>query len=420
MDSNTSDMDGIESENCSLSSSLPTKITNGSATDDLNVSLGSVPNLQRASTVSTTPKPSEEYSSCEDETDESYSDTESEMRDESIEKDTASLQSTNTNTIKRFSGDCDTVSDVLTEHDRTKNRKTYRLKAMNGNSGNGGNNNGNKSPMIEKLEMSLASVSEGIDIKLEESTPAEDYFCEPIVESFINDLIEQAAEHCDKPDDCCDGTDCDSNVDTASLRNNIDNNNLISNDSMERNHRVSPKAREAIGTAHFKKRLSNTSKASSDSSASNVNINTNEQYDSDRDSGRDSQKSDRETGTGESEGERKSEPPAASEKVVDWTKTQASLQNSKKNVEILRQNAAMDGNGKYFKRKSSMDNKRHSERIHPFHTHMLLFYGVYDTEQVLYAFQTLRNIIACDCRTFLCLSTTTSITNSPIKQLLVR
>lgn len=393
-------MDGVESENCSLSSSLPTKIANG--TDDFNASIGSTPNLQSQSTVSQTKR--EEYSSCEDETDESYSDTESEMRDESIEKDTSVAQAINTNTIKRFSGDCESVSDVLTQHDRTKNRKTYHLKGVS-------NISNNKSPMIEKLEMSLASVTEGINIRLEESTTAEDYFSEPIIESFINELIEQAAEECDiVPEDCesTENGDCD-----------MDNASLQSDQNTRNDSRRASQKREPVSNSHFKKRLSNTSKASSDSSASNVVVN-HEPYDSDRDSGRDSQKSDREAGTAESEGERKSEPRLANVEKLDWNKTQESLQNSKKNVEILRQNAALEGNTKYFKRKISLDNKRHSERIHPFHTHMLLYYGVYDTEQVLYAFQTLRNIIACDCRTFLCLSTTTSITNSPIKQLLVR
>lgn len=396
---NSSDMDGVESENCSLSSSLPTKIANGSA--DFNPSTGSTPNLQLTTAAGDQSK-RDEYSSCEDETDESYSDTESELREESIEKD-ATLQSNHTNTIKRFSGDCDTVSDVLTEHDRTRNRKTYRLKALHAN--------GN-SPIIEKLEMSLTSVSEGINIKLEESTAAEEYFCEPVVESFINGLIEQAAEQCDRNADDCDGTDNgDCDMEHTSLKN--------SRDGRDENSRQVGQKRDAVNNSHFKKRLSNTSKASSDSSTSNI-VTANEPYDSDRDSGRDSQKSDRDGGTAESEGERKPERRATYPEQLDWKKTQASLENSKKNVEILRQNAALEGNAKYLKRKMSLDNKRLSDRIHPFHTHMLLYYGVYDTEQVLYAFQTLRNIIACDCRTFVCLSTTTSITNSPIKQLLVR
>lgn len=402
-------MDGVESENYSLSSSLPTKIANGS--EDFNPSMESVPNIPEATA---NPTKSEDYSSCEDETDESYSDIDSEMREESTEKD-SSLLSVNTNTIKRFSGNCDSVTDVLTEHDRTKNRKTYQVtKTLNGNTAN-------STGVIEKLEMSFASVSEGINIKLEESTSAEDYFYSAatgtvgdVVETFINDLISQAAEHCDKfPDQ-------DNNCE------NVENSDFDEENANLRGHDINGHKKEDIDNGHFKKRLSNTSKASSDSSASIPSREHNkmsivEPYDSDRDSGRDSQKSDRDANTAESENEKekKQEPEPLTQEKLDWNKAQETMENSKKNVEILRQNA-LDGNSKYFKRKVSMDNKRYSDRIHPFHTHMLLYYGVYDTEQVLYAFQTLRNIIACDCRTFVCLSTTTSITNSPIKQQLVR
>lgn len=416
---NSSDMDGVESENCSLSSSLPAKMENGSI--DFNPSISSAPTLQQ---TTINPLKQDDFSSCEDETDESYSDTESEMREESLEKD-ASLSSSNinNNTIKRFSGDCETVTDVLTEHDRTKNRKTYHVTKMsNGN----GNANGNTTGVIEKLEMSLTSVSEGIHIRLEESTPAEDYFGgsgsttgSNIIESFISELIDQAAEHCDK-----------SPVDDDNFENLDDEdfeNERMENQRLTRGQKLrgSDQRRRDISSSHFKKRLSNTSKASSDSSTSNMSRDNNScqaagSYDSDRDAeergNRDSQKSDRDN---DSEGERRSIPSGGQENL-DWSKAQESLENSKKNVEILRQNAAMDGSSRYFKRKISVDNKRPSERLHPFHTHMLLYYGVYDTEQVLYSFQTLRNIIACDCRTFLCLSTTTSISNSPIKQQLVR
>lgn len=413
---NSSDMDaGVDSENCSLSSSLPTKIANG-AVDDINRSLKSVTTAEESNLESMKP---DDYSSCEEETDESYSDTESEVREESLEKDGSHRSapiSTGTNTIKRFSGDCDTVTDVLTEHDRTKNRKTYQLtKSLNGI--------GNKTDsVIEKIEVSLNQVSEGINIRLEESTSAEDYFCatnvfesgDPVIESFMSDLIDQAADYCDKsptPSTHCESDAvADNDSEVASLRNKKNRQYKQSNVNQKRGD---------INSSHFKKRLSNTSKASSDSSTSN-NVIMTEAYDSDRDSGRDSQKSDKDTGTAESEGEKKTEPRTSEQNKSEWNKAQESMENSKKNVEILRQNAATEKNSKYFKRKISIDNKRLSDRIHPFHTHMLLYYGVYDTEQVLYAFQTLRNIIACDCRTFLYLSTTTSITNSPIKQLLVR
>lgn len=409
---NSSDMDaGVDSENCSLSSSLPTKIAHSSG-DDINPSLKSVTTAEETNLDSTKP---DDYSSCEEETDDSYSDTESEVREESLEKEgpqqLTALNRGGTHTIKRFTGDCDTVTEVLTEHDRTKNRKTYQLtKAFNGIGGK-------TDSVIEKLEVSLNQVSEGINIRLEESTPAEEYFCDPsipgsgdaVVESFIHDLIDQAADYCDK-----------SPTPSAHFESDeLDIANIRVKKNRQYKQSVANQKRGDINSSHFKKRLSNTSKASSDSSTSN-NVGLTEAYDSDRDSGRDSQKSDKDTGTAESEGEKKPEPRTSEQTKSEWNRAQESMENSKKNVEILRQNAANEKNSKYFKRKISIDNKRLSDRIHPFHTHMLLYYGVYDTEQVLYAFQTLRNIIACDCRTFLYLSTTTSITNSPIKQLLVR
>lgn len=128
-----------------------------------------------------------------------------------------------------------------------------------------------------------------------------------------------------------------------------------------------------------------------------------------------------------------SAPVGKANDKINWDQAQENFfDNSKKNVEILRQNAAAsaeykaasaDGGNRKFVlgRKLSFDRRhRHIDRLHPLHTHMLLYYGVYDTKQVLYAFQTLRNIITCDCRTFLCLSITTSVSNSMLKHLLVR
>jgi hypothetical protein len=33
------------------------------------------------------------------------------------------------------------------------------------------------------------------------------------------------------------------------------------------------------------------------------------------------------------------------------------------------------------------------EKLHPFHTHLLLYYGCYDSKQVLYTLETLRNLM---------------------------
>lgn len=85
---------------------------------------------------------------------------------------------------------------------------------------------------------------------------------------------------------------------------------------------------------------------------------------------------------------------------INWEK-------SKRNVEILREN-----------------NKRRKfkffDKIHPLHSHMLLYYGVYDTKRVLHCLRTLRNLLANEPRTFLCLTMTTSVADSNVKGLLIR
>lgn len=75
------------------------------------------------SVLQNSPPKDDYFSSCEEETDESFSDTESERHEESLDRD-SSLPNTD---IKRFAGDCERVSEILTEHDRTKNRKTYSV-----------------------------------------------------------------------------------------------------------------------------------------------------------------------------------------------------------------------------------------------------------------------------------------------------
>lgn len=106
---NSSDFEAGDSENCSLtcSASAPTRIEASCNEPGLNQ-----PTLKEGY-----------YSSCEEETDESYSETESERHEESVERDNPPQ----TCDMKRFSGDCERVVDVLTEHDRTKNRKTYQV-----------------------------------------------------------------------------------------------------------------------------------------------------------------------------------------------------------------------------------------------------------------------------------------------------
>lgn len=278
----------------------------------------------------------------------------------------------------------------------------------------------------------MAEVSEGIDISLEESTPAEDYFSSSssagAVESFVNDLLEQAAERCDRDD--------------------IDEEFIRPNKHRRVRHASEHSASKSAIKRDSSKRLSSTSKTSSDSNHSNGSRGKSKSVEPVTDSlsgcsdsevieernNLDSVDSGVVIGGGGAAAKSTATTPNQSQipstpneqrketpQQINWTKTQETLETSKKNVEILRQNAARDGNVKFLRRNlSQTDRKRHFDRLHPFHTHMLLYYGVYDTKQVLYTFQTLRNIIACDCRTFLCLSITTSVSSSPMKQFLVR
>lgn len=398
----SSDIDAWESETGSLVGSAPTKT-------DLIVEDSIM------QTQSLSHKEEEYFSSCEEETDDSYSETDSEPREESLDRDgLVSLSSANTHLydIKRYSGDCERVTELLSEHDRTKNRKQYQVTKAR--------------QLMDKPDLSLSELNEVIELGPESTTAADEYFnTAGIVESFVNDLLEQAADHCDREENGIVDSD-------PSLRSTSKHHRRV------RNH--TPGSAKAI-QRDSAKRHSSTSKTSSDSNRSNrslpanTKIANNEQLINDSMSGGsdaepiddrhnfDSVDSGVVVGTG---GESlKSSTTTATESTkketahqISWRKTQQTVETSIKNAEILRQNAETS-----FIRQSSLsmaDRKRHFDRLHPFHTHMLLYFGVYDTKQVLYSFQTLRNIIACDCRTFLCFSITTSVPTAPVRQLLVR
>lgn len=240
--------------------------------------------------------------------------------------------------------------------------------------------------------MSLAEVSEGIDICLEESTPAEDYFSQSSSSAGGNehlaiDILDHSAE---KGDD-------EEYVRESKSLPNIETKSILRDSS---------------------KRYSCTSKTSSESTQSREKS---QSVEPESMSLCDSELTEEKAQLDSIEGTRENRKnEEISQQKLNWQKAEGTFEISKKNVEILRKNAEMHGNVKFLPRKISQERKRHFDRLHPFHTHMLLYYGVYDTKQVLYAFQTLRNIIASDCRTFLCLSITSSMTNSPMKQLLVR
>lgn len=87
------------------------------------------------------------------------------------------------------------------------------------------------------------------------------------------------------------------------------------------------------------------------------------------------------------------------------------LEKSKMNVKILKKNLESDEFGGSVR----------VEKLHPFHTHLLMYYGVYDTKQVLYCIETMRNVMmGGNLKLFLCLSINTSVSEAQLKHLLIR
>ncbi|GAB0100064.1 Protein dopey-1 homolog [Sergentomyia squamirostris] len=310
---NSSDVDNVDSDITSLSSSAPTKMVTE------NPTLG-------------TPTKEEGFSSCDEEEEpESSCESESEGREMSVEKEISVNESA---CVKRFVGE---VSEAFTEHDRTKNRKTYRLTKSG-------------SHVMEKLELSFTDVTDGIPF-LEESTAAEEYFSssaeDDTVENILNDMITSVVQTIDG----------DAAEDGDKRHSGVSKNSIESMDKTE----------------------------STDS------------Y-----SGYDSEIS-----------EKKSKSSEVTSKF-NWEQAQETFRRSKQNVEILRQNTVGSKKRQDDLRKAFFD------KLHPLHTHMLLYYGVFDTKQVLYSLQTIRNIAGSDFRTFLCLAMTTTVSDSQIKNLLTR
>ncbi|XP_059613480.1 protein dopey-1 homolog isoform X2 [Phlebotomus argentipes] len=302
----SSDVENVDSDIASLSSSAPTKMVSEVTVE-----------------APASPVKDESCSSCDEEDGESSTDSESETRDASVEKEAPS--------VKRFVGDCNQVTDILTEHDRTKNRKTYKVTKSG-------------SHVMEKLELSFTEVAEGIQY-LEESASAEEYFNgDESVESILNDIICQVVEGLEG----------------------------------EESKRVSLEST----WSESKEKTESTDSFSEDDS-----------------------------GTG---GKASGQKDTSLTSKFNWEMAQETFRRSKQNVEILRQNSVGSKKRKDEMRRAFFD------KLHPLHTHMLLYYGVFDTKQVLYSLQTIRNIIGSDFRTFLCLAMTTPVSDTQIKGLLTR
>ncbi|EDW31651.1 GL10846 [Drosophila persimilis] len=285
-----------------------------------------------------------------DNSDSSDFESDSELRETSLEKEdsiTVSSSAGVSDDVKRFVGDCERVTEALTQHEKIKSRKTYRLtreKTPGENSLN--------SVATDQTEHSLADMHA-------DALPADEYFRE------------------DKK----------------------------------------LGKRKKLLTSSDKKRLSCISKTSTDSNLSNSCSQAEPAPEGDP------QGEEEATAATDStinvEDKRRNLSLETSKLQPDWQKA---LEKGKQNVEILRQNAAAAAAAEEQTslRSSMKSSSSLADAAHLYHNHLLLYLAIYDTRQTLYALQTLRNIICCDKRTFLCLSITTSFSSASLKQLLVR
>ncbi|KAL7736850.1 hypothetical protein ACLKA6_015684 [Drosophila palustris] len=317
------------------------------------------------------PEPSLQYDQdITDNSDSSDFESDSEQRETSMEKEDSLTISSSaggaggaTDDVKRFVGDCERVTEALTQHERIKSRKMYRLTRE-------------KTPGDSSLN---EPEEQQQTVDNEHALPADEYFSEAAI---LRPQDKKLAKELGK--------------------------------------------RKKLLTSSDKKRLSCISKTSTDSNHSNLaeQLEAAETHSEEEpETGNDS------NNTINVEDKRRNLCLETNKLQPDWQKT---LEKSKQNVEILRQNAAAAAAAaeeqlsirSSTKSNSSLgigpSSRQTADAAHLYHNHLLLYLSIYDTRQTLYALQTLRNIIGCDKRTFLCLSITTSFTSGSLKQLLIR
>ncbi|XP_069964516.1 protein DOP1 homolog [Bactrocera oleae] len=398
-----------------------------------------------------------------DDSESSMFDSESENRETSVEKDDSLTISSsvgvvgNGNTtvggnLKRFVGDCERVTELLSQHERTKNRKTYRLTRE-------------KTPG----DSSLASVTSTTDEHSSLGAPtqisgilddsahaADEYFSTnngsandtAAAETTLKDLgAQMSAQPIDTPPQ----TQQQSNAGSGKHKR--------AHGTTKLNKKKHGAGKKSPGSSD-KKRMSCISKTSTDSNNSYsglagphslqeepITCNSLQSDDDDEElyESRSQSNSLTTASTINVEDKRRTLSLETSQKPSqpksEWALTQETLEKSKQNLQILRQNAAAaqqqqqngNGGGDGGSKRSSMKSGNSSisagdisarlvtDQMPSYYQHMLIYAsGAYDTKQTLYAFQTLRNIITCDTRTFLCLSITTSVASGTLKQLLIR
>ncbi|CAD7014106.1 protein dopey-1 homolog [Ceratitis capitata] len=389
-----------------------------------------------------------------DDSESSMFDSESENRETSVEKDDSLTISSSAGAVangtpatvggnlKRFVGDCERVTEMLSQHERTKNRKTYRLTRE-------------KTPGDSSLASVTSTTDEqsslGLhgqhDILNDSAHAADEYFSATTVVN--DDTIPKEAET---------QISHSAPVDTPK---ELKHNDEASKLKQRRGHGISKlhKKKHTAGKkspgGSDKKRMSCISKTSTDSNNSYSGLGGSQSLQEEPITCNSLQSDDDEEDLYESRSQSNSLTTASTINVEDkrralsletsqkpnsqkteWPLTQETLEKSKQNLQILRQNAAAQQhqqNGDTGSKRSSMKSGNSSisacdtaarlatDQMPSYYQHMLIYAsGAYDTKQTLYAFQTLRNIITCDTRTFLCLSITTSVASGTLKQLLIR
>ncbi|XP_063699183.1 protein dopey-1 homolog [Culicoides brevitarsis] len=282
---------------------------------------------------------------------------------------------TNNGTVKRYSGHCEKVDEKLRVYDKIKNRKTYKLK---------------KDDVIKDDGDDKSLTEMSIRIRQAE-TGAESSSREPSLTSSIRD---EGIESLTKESDLKAISDPDFKASeqkrlSCSSKQSTDSNN--SSSAYSSSNRVEGRASSVDPVIDRGSLLPNEDNNGEDSpklsSLDDELLNM--------------------TPKTKLSALKSKTPELRRKKVINtdmnWEKTKEKFEKSKLNLEILRQNI--------------LEENMKLEKIDPYHTHILLYFGSYDTKQVFYAFNTLRNIISVDTRMFLWMSLTTSI-STPVRQLL--
>lgn len=301
-------------------------------------------------------------------------------------------------TVKRYSGHCEKVDEKLRVYDKIKNRKTYKLK---------------KDDIVKDDGDDKSLTEMSIRIRQAETAPNYDSSREPSLTSSIRD---EGIDSLTKDTDFKATSDPDFKASeihkrlSCSSKQSTDSNNSSSaysssNRCEGRASSVDPVDRADSALNEDNKGDASPKHGSLDDELVNMTPKT------------------------KLSALKSKTPELRRKKLVNtdmnWEKTKEKFEKSKLNLEILRQNI-MEENLKLEKVCFDIDpgeNFTLTEDIYfplqidPYHTHILLYFGSYDTKQVLYAFNTLRNIIGVDTRMFLWMSLTTSI-STPVRQML--